>query len=149
MRNTFCRAVSVLYSCKHCYVPTLKKRKTEGGRTFSVSAFQLWTSLSLNIWKQPTVKSFRNFLRNQSHVNQQLLAHFNIKVKLAACSKTFSGAFLIAYSSYYLTAKHNVNLSETKQILTISQTTPGSRFVIFNRLFFQSFPFGAPLITLT
>ena len=48
-------------------------------------------------------------------------------VKLAAClssvlkKKKFWRAFLIAY----LTTKHNVNLSETKQILPISQITPG------------------------
>ena len=42
------------------------KRKTEGGRTFSVSTCQLWNSLSLNIRKQPTVKSFRNFLTEKS-----------------------------------------------------------------------------------
>ena len=62
----------------------------------------------------------------------------------AACSKHFSGAFLIAYSSYYLTTKHNVNLSKTKQILTITQITPGSSFVFSIAYFFKVSPSAPP-----
>ena len=54
-----------------------------------------------------------------------------------------SAAFIL-YSCYYLTTKHNMNLSETKQILTISQITPGSRFVISIAYFFKVSPSAPP-----
>ena len=44
--------------------------------------------------------------------------------------RAFSNLFLMAYSSNYLTTKRNVNLSKTKQILTMTQMASSSRFVI-------------------
>ena len=52
--NSDVHSTSTRYSNFNFICPDFK-RKTEGGRTFSVSTCQLWNSLSLNIRKQPTV----------------------------------------------------------------------------------------------
>ena len=52
-------------------------RKTEGGKTFTVTTTQLWNTIDINIRKLPTVRSFRNVLKMNIFKTQQNLAHFN------------------------------------------------------------------------
>lgn len=52
-------------------------RKTEGGRTFTVTSIEKWNSLPVNIKKQATLKSFKRALRDKFLQEQQLLSHFN------------------------------------------------------------------------
>ena len=63
--------------CNLNFVCPKYKRKTEGGRTFSVSTSKLWNSLPTDIRKKETVKSFKNALRNRVLDNQKVLHHFN------------------------------------------------------------------------
>jgi hypothetical protein len=52
------------------------KRKTEGGRTFTVTACQAWNSLPLSMRKIASLNSFRNSLWKKIFEEQQLLNHF-------------------------------------------------------------------------
>ena len=54
------------------------KSNTEGGRYFAVSTCQLWNALPIPTKKLPTVKTFRNFLRNQLFENQNFSKFFNV-----------------------------------------------------------------------
>ena len=49
------------------------KRKTEGGRTFTVTACQAWNSLPLSMRKIASLNSFRNSLWKKIFEEQQLL----------------------------------------------------------------------------
>lgn len=52
------------------------KRKTEGGRTFTVTACQAWNSLRLSMHKIASLISFRNSLWKKLFEEQQLLNNF-------------------------------------------------------------------------
>ena len=52
------------------------KRKTEGGRKFTVTACQAWNSLSLSMRKIASLDSFRNSLGKKNFEEQQLLNPF-------------------------------------------------------------------------
>ena len=52
------------------------KRKTEGGRTFTVTACQAWNSLPLLMRKIASLNSFRNSLWKKIFEEQQHLNHF-------------------------------------------------------------------------
>ena len=53
------------------------KRKTEAGKTFTVTAIQDWNSLPVNIEKEANLKCFKNAMRPK-YLNEQLaLSHFN------------------------------------------------------------------------
>ena len=52
------------------------KRKTEGGRTFTVTACQAWNSLPLSMRTIASLNSFRNSLWKKIFEEQQLLNHF-------------------------------------------------------------------------
>ena len=52
------------------------KRKTEGGRTFTMTACQAWNSLLLSMQKIALLNSFRNSLWKKIFEEQQLLNHF-------------------------------------------------------------------------
>ena len=51
-------------------------RKTEGGRTFSVSTCQFWNSLSLEIRKQHTISSFKTALKNSFFIRSVVTVSF-------------------------------------------------------------------------
>ena len=53
------------------------KRKTEGGRTFAVSACIQWNSLPIKTKRAPTVKTFRKTLLTETLSEQKYLSHFN------------------------------------------------------------------------
>ena len=53
------------------------KRKTEGGRTFAVSACIQWNSLPIKTKKAPTVKTFRKTLLTEALNERKYLSHFN------------------------------------------------------------------------
>lgn len=53
------------------------KRMNAGGRTFNVTAVQLWNSLSLHLKKKPSFKAFRRSYRKQIVDDQLSLYHFN------------------------------------------------------------------------
>ena len=50
--------------------------KTEGGRTFLVTAIEQWNMLGADLKKEITVKSFRRALHQKFLKNQQFLPHF-------------------------------------------------------------------------
>ena len=52
------------------------KRKTEGGRTFTVTACQAWNSLLLSMRRIASLNSFRNSLWKKIFKEQQLLNNF-------------------------------------------------------------------------
>ena len=52
------------------------KRKTEGGRKFTVTACQAWNSLPLSMRKIASLNSFRNSLGKKFFEEQQLLNPF-------------------------------------------------------------------------
>ena len=54
------------------------KRKTEGGRTFTVTACQEWNKLPLQMRKTETLKTFKNSLWNRTFKDQQFLNHFSL-----------------------------------------------------------------------
>ena len=51
-------------------------RITEGGRSFTVSAVQLWNNLPVEIKSKPSLKSFKSALRDYYFKEQLTLAHF-------------------------------------------------------------------------
>ena len=53
------------------------KRKTEGGRTFAVSACVEWNSLPIQTKRAPSIKSFRKTLLSKAFNEQKILSHFN------------------------------------------------------------------------
>ena len=54
------------------------KRKTEGGRTFTVTACQERNKLPLQMRKTETLKTFKNSLWNRVFKDQQFLNHFSL-----------------------------------------------------------------------
>ena len=53
-------------------------RETEGGRTFTVTTFKAWNSLSLPARQRDSVDSFKKALWNEFFKQQQNLDHFSI-----------------------------------------------------------------------
>ena len=53
------------------------RRETEGGRTFLVSAAQLWNSVPLDIRKEDSLPYFKN-MTSRAFKDHRLLHHFNI-----------------------------------------------------------------------
>ena len=56
------------------------KRKSEGGRSFSVSACQLWNSLPLDLRQIESFPVFKHFLWNHFFNQQQFLNHFIVSL---------------------------------------------------------------------
>ena len=53
-------------------------RKTEGGRTFAVTASQLWNTLNLELRKLGSLSVFKKKYLNSIFETQQLLSHFTV-----------------------------------------------------------------------
>ena len=87
--------------------PVIKRpiigRKTEGGRTFTVTACQAWNSLPLSMQKIAPLNSFRNSLWKKIFEEQQLLNHFILWFSYTfVLLIDFISYLLYFYSLYYL-----------------------------------------------
>ena len=79
------------------------KRKTEGGRKFTVTACQAWNSLPLSMRKIASLNSFRNSLGKKFFEEQQLLNPFILWFSYTfVLLIDFISYLLYFYSLYYL-----------------------------------------------
>ena len=79
------------------------RRKTEGGRTFTVTACQAWNSLPLSMRTIASLNSFRNSLWKKIFEEQQLLNHFILWFSYTfVLLIDFISYLLYFYSLYYL-----------------------------------------------
>ena len=63
--------------CSLNFLTPRYKRKTEAGKTFTVTAIQDWNSLPVNIKKEANLKCFKNAMRRKYFNEQLALSHFN------------------------------------------------------------------------
>ena len=63
--------------CNYNFVTPKYQRVSEGGRSFVVTAIQLWNSLTSDLKKQSSLKSFKSKMWKSIFDEQLLISHFD------------------------------------------------------------------------